>query len=71
MKIGDLVKPHERYLDEFTRPLYLPAGIITEVVYEDKDGDLESETVFSVQWPGNAGEAEWNDWELELVSESR
>jgi len=39
VKVGDLVKPHARYLDEFTRPLYLPAGIIIEIVYDDAGGD--------------------------------
>lgn len=71
MKVGDLVKPHARYLDELTRPLYLPAGIIIEIVYDDAGGDLEPEKVFSVQWPGKTGPAEWNDFELELISESR
>ena len=71
MKVGDLVRPKPAYLDDYTSQFYLPGGIVTEIVYEDNDGDLEPETVFSVQWPGIDPPSEWTDFELEMVSESR
>jgi len=71
VKVGDLVKPRQAYLDDYTSQFYLPGGIIIEVAYEDLEGDLEPETAFFIQWPGGDYPTEWQDFELEMVSESR
>jgi len=70
MKIGDLVKPKPAYLDDYTSQFYLPAGIIVEEEHCDGGGHLEPETVFTVEWTVDCS-PDWNDYELELVSESR
>ena len=71
MKVGDLVKPKSAYLDDYTNQFYLPGGIIVEEYHNDGGGHLEPETVFFVQWPAIGPPSEWQDFELELVSESR
>jgi hypothetical protein len=67
VKVGDLVKPAPAYLDDETDFV----GIIVEQHYCSGDGHLEPETVFQIQWPNDALYSEWQDFELELVSESR
>ena len=66
MKVGDLVKPAPEYLDDETDFL----GIIVEEHYCDGGGHLEPETVFTVEWNVDCS-PEWQDYELELVNESR
>ena len=68
MKVGDLVKPAPAYRATAA------VGIIVEKHYCGGGGHLEPETVFQIQWPDEAVDAlysEWQDFELELVSESR
>ena len=70
MKVGELVKPAPAYRDHETDFV----GIIAEEYHCDGGGHLEPETIFQVQWPAQAIavlDPEWQDYELELVSESR
>ena len=70
MKVGDLVKPAPAYLDYETDFV----GIIAEKHHCDGGGHLEPETMFQVQWPDEAEDvlySEWQDFELELVSECK
>ena len=67
MQIGDLVKPAPAYRDDETDFV----GIIAEEYHCDGGGHLEPETIFQVQWPDDTLYSEWQDFELELVSESR
>mgnify|MGYP003631925643 CR=1 FL=1 len=68
MKVGDLVKPKPAYLDDEASP---PVGMIIEEHHCDGGGHLEPETEFIVQWPADEPYPAWQDFELELVSESR
>ena len=67
MKVGDLVKPRDEYI---SADATMPIGIIVERDYCDGGGHLEPETVFTVEWNVDCS-PEWQDYELELVSENR
>ena len=67
MKVGDLVKPALAYRDDETDFV----GIVVEKEHCDGGGHLEPETIFMVQWVDDGRTDEWQDFELELVSERR
>ena len=67
MKVGDLVKPKDIYISPDRT---MPVGVIVEEHYCDGGGHLEPETVFTVEWAVDCS-PEWQDCELELLSENR